>query len=83
MRAHEAGLSYGKYMAYLELKELDPDIAPEDVQGMTMREIRDRIGQLSGNAELSDIDGSGQESGGHHQENYGGHGAGRGRHHGE
>ena len=81
--AHEAGLSYGKYMAYLELKELDPDIAPEDVQGMTMREIRDRIGQLSGNADLSDIDGSGQESGGHHQENYGGHGAGRGRHHGE
>ena len=54
--AHEAGLSYGKYMAYLELKELDPDIAPEDVQGMTMREIRDRIGQLSGNADLSDID---------------------------
>ena len=81
--AHEAGLSYGKYMAYLELKELDPDIAPEDVQGMTIREIRDRIGQLSGNADLSDIDGSGQESGGHHQENYGGHGAGRGRHHGE
>ena len=59
--AHDAGLSYGKYMAYLELKELDPDIAPEDVQGMTMREIRDRIGQLSGNADLTDIDGSGTD----------------------
>src|SRR5699024_4290370 len=48
-------------MAYLELKELEPDIAPEDVQGMTMREIRDRIGQLSGNADLTDIDGSGTD----------------------
>lgn len=46
--AHEAGLSYGKYMAYLELLKLDPDIMPEEIQGMTMREIRDRIEALSG-----------------------------------
>ena len=45
--AHEAGLSCGKYRAFLELQRLDPDITPEDVQGMTMREIQDRIGRLS------------------------------------
>lgn len=45
--AHEAGLSCGKYRAYLELKELDPDITPEAVQNMTMREIQDLIDKLS------------------------------------
>lgn len=45
--AHEAGLSCGKYRAFLELQRLDPDVTPEDVQGMTMREIRDLIGSLS------------------------------------
>lgn len=45
--AHEMGLSYGKYRAYLELKALDSTIKPEDVQGMTMREIRDLIYTLS------------------------------------
>lgn len=45
--AHEAGLSCGKYRAFLELQLLDPDITPEAVQGMTMREIRDRIDRLS------------------------------------
>lgn len=45
--AHESGLSYGKYRALLELQLLDPDITPEAVQGMTMREIRDLIGCLS------------------------------------
>lgn len=45
--AHEAGLSCGKYRAFLELQRLDPDITPEDVQGMTMRKIRDLIDRLS------------------------------------
>ena len=45
--AHEAGLSSGKYRAFLELQRLDPDITPEDVRGMTMREIRDLIDRLS------------------------------------
>lgn len=45
--AHEEGLSYGKYRAYLELKELVPDIEPEDVRGMTMREIREWIKSFS------------------------------------
>lgn len=44
--AHEAGLSCGKYRAFLELQRLDPDITPEAVQGMTMREIQDMINGL-------------------------------------
>ena len=45
--AHELGLSYGKYRAYLELRELDPNITVEQVREMTMREIRNRIKALS------------------------------------
>lgn len=45
-QAHELGLSYGKYRAYLTLKELDPSATPEQVQDMTMRQIVDRIAQL-------------------------------------
>ena len=39
--AHGAGLSYGKYRAFLELQALDPGITEEDVRGLTMREILD------------------------------------------
>lgn len=46
--AHESGLSCGKYRAFLELQALDPAVTPEDVQGMTMREIRERIAEISG-----------------------------------
>ena len=45
--AHEEGLSCGKYRAYLELKKLDPDVTVDEVRGMTMREIRERIETLS------------------------------------
>lgn len=45
--AHETGLSCGKYRVFLELRLLDPDITPETVQGMTMREIRERIDRLA------------------------------------
>lgn len=47
--ARAAGLSCGKYRAFLELQRLDPDITPEVVEGMTMREIRDRLDCLSSN----------------------------------
>lgn len=46
--AHAAGLSCGKYRAFLELQSLDPSITAEEVQGMTMREIREKIASLSG-----------------------------------
>lgn len=47
--AHESGLSFGKYRAYLILKELDPSCTPDDVRDMTMREIYDLIDSYSGN----------------------------------
>lgn len=49
--AHEMGLSYGKYRAFLELQALDPSISSEEIQHMTMREIRDLINSLGGNDE--------------------------------
>lgn len=48
--AHELGLPCGKYRAFLELQALDCDITPEEIQGMTMREIYELIGSLSGNS---------------------------------
>lgn len=41
--AHKAGLSFGKYGAFLELQKLDPSVTVEDVQGLTMRQIQDLI----------------------------------------
>lgn len=71
--AHEAGLSCGKYRAFLQLQLLDPDITPEAVQGMTMREIWDMIDRLdSGTAPLP----SGGWGSGHHGSG-GGHGGWR------
>lgn len=72
--AHEAGLSCGKYRAFLELRRLDPAITPEDVQGMTMREIRDRIDLLSPGGDPPQPGGQGS---GHHG-NGNGHGGWRG-----
>lgn len=57
--AHEVGLSFGKYQAFLELQALDPSVTPEDVQQMTMREIRDRIAALSGSDTTTNGNGNG------------------------
>ncbi|MCI8308581.1 MAG: hypothetical protein HFH14_11095 [Lachnospiraceae bacterium] len=87
--AHEAGLSYGKYRAFLELQVLDPDITPEIIRGMTMREIRDLISSLSDegdcgtsdnipDCEMSTDDNKGY---GHHGDGNG-NGCGRGNRHG-
>ena len=57
--AHEAGLSCGKYRAFLELQRLDPSITPEAVRGMTMREIRDLAGSLSAGGDDTPDGGSG------------------------
>lgn len=43
--AQSAGLSCWKYQVYLEAKSLYPDLTPEDVKGMTMRELQDLLGQ--------------------------------------
>ncbi len=63
--AHEAGLSCGKYRAFLELRLLDPDVTPEAVQDMTMREIREMIDSLSSDGG-SDAPQSGGRGNGHH-----------------
>lgn len=72
--AHEMGLSYGKYSAYLQLQELNPDITPEEVSGMTMREIRDMIAALSGEAGSYDENGGGEMQGSGQQGSGHGHG---------
>lgn len=74
--AHEAGLSYGKYKAFLEIQLLAPEITPEEIRGMTMREIRDFIDRLTtdtDNATQADKD---REQGHHGFGN--GYGGGRG-----
>ena len=45
--AHDAGLSFGKYQAWEILQELDADVTLEEVQDMTMTEIRDLIWKYS------------------------------------
>ena len=50
-KAHESGLSYGKYKAFLEVQKLDPGVTVEEIQNMTMREIRDLINELSDDGE--------------------------------
>lgn len=69
--AHTSGLSFGKYRAFLELYALDPNITPEDVQGWTMREIRDKIEALSGTVPDIDFGGAGHhgQGGGHGHRN--------------
>ena len=55
-QAHALGLSYGKYRMYLELQAYSDAYTPEQVNAMTMREIRQCLEQLeqsSGNAEQS------------------------------
>lgn len=42
-QAHEEGLSYGKYRAYLELQKKNPDISVEEVRNMSMREIHNLL----------------------------------------
>lgn len=42
--AHSHGMGCGRYAAALRLSELDPSVSIDDCSGMTMRELRDRIG---------------------------------------
>lgn len=43
-KAHAAGVSFGRYRAFLELQEAGQDITIDDIKGLTMRQIRDLIG---------------------------------------
>lgn len=73
--AGEAGLSVGRYLAWLELAELDPSVTPEDCQEMTMREIRERIAEAGGTTEWPGGQGTGNQYG-QEPNNQNGQGAG-------
>lgn len=77
--AHEEGLPYGKYRAFLLLQALDPSITPEEVKGLSMRELRDWIAALSGETSsgISSQPGNGANRFGQ------GHGHGYGRQNGK
>lgn len=77
--AHEMGLSYGKYRAYLEVQSFDPSITPETIQGMTMREIWELLASLSADHINEDSSYNGGRNGHHGYGNgyRGGRGNGR------
>lgn len=66
--AHQAGLSFGKYQAFLELQALDPSVTAEEAGRMTMREIFDRIAQLTQGVPQGEGSASSSwHGGGHHR----------------
>ena len=79
--AHALGLSYGKYRIYAELRRWDPTLTPEAAGAMTMRELRDRLAELQGEADAggSESDGAEAADGPGHGEGRGGSGKGQGR----
>lgn len=46
--SRQAGMSLGKYKAYLLLKETDPSVTIEEVQQMTMHEIHQKLRMCQG-----------------------------------
>ena len=76
--AHQVGLTLGKYRAYLSLHDLDPTVTPEEVQNLTMAEIRDRIQALGGTLPT----GQGEHQNGQSQGGHGQGGQGQSGHHG-
>ena len=52
-QAHTLGLSYGKYRVYLELHSILPDLTPQQVAGMTMRELRQLLADQDNEADAS------------------------------
>ncbi len=71
--AHEAGMTLGRYQAFLELQALDPSVTPQDVKGLTMNQIWEWIEELAGNTENFVQNGNALHNGNGH---------GCGRHHG-
>ena len=57
--ASEAGISFGKYRAYMQLHEINPSITIDDVRCMPMREIRNKLEQTTTTGKNSFIKHSG------------------------
>ena len=53
--AHHAGMSFGKYQAYLAARESGADITEEDACHMTMRELHDAAGASEESGHASDV----------------------------
>lgn len=76
--AETAGLSVGKYRAYLIWHELDQTVTPEDAAGLSMRQIYERIESLQGEGTTQTDHISGQGSHGSGNGNGTGNGIGSG-----
>lgn len=70
-QAHELGLSYGKYRAFLEVQALDPEVTPQEIQNMSMREIRDLLNALRSESGEGQDGQFGQQRGPGHGGGYG------------
>lgn len=77
-QAHSYGISTGKYQAYLTLKEYEPGLSIEEVQALSMSELKKRI-LTHTNGEASDSNTSQPHQSGHHK----GSSDGSGKHHGQ
>lgn len=76
--AHAEGISFGKYQAFLELQALTDQFTIEDVKNMTMKEIKNKISELSAeNTETT------QDSSSHNNQNGGNNGNGNGETNGD
>lgn len=78
--ARTLGLSYERYSAYLQLRSLNYAITPEELNSMSMREIRDLIASLSGGNITDNTSSSTIPSGEHHDEPEHDTGHGNGHH---
>ena len=68
--AHDLGLSYGKYQAYLDLQQYTDDYPPEEIAGMTMRQIHQLIDDCQeedhDTAQTAETAENSQSASGHH-----------------
>ena len=78
--AHTLGLSYGKYRLYLELQAYTDTLTPEQAGEMTMRELRELLSRLQGDAQPGTSQGQGNGQG-QSQGHGNGQGQGQGQQH--
>ena len=72
-QAHAAGLSCGKYRVFLQLQELYPELTPEDVQDLSMKELQKMLGQEYLNNQSHDQEGNGNSNGHGHGQGHDNH----------
>lgn len=81
--AHSHGLSYGKYLAFLEAEKENPGLTPDDAKNLTMRDLHELCGHEHGGDDTAyESDGTDESdftagNGYHHD---GGHHYGNGHH---